>query len=32
MDLEYVLPLKAPIEEDLDELTGYLREISDGWM
>jgi hypothetical protein len=31
MDLEYVLPLKAPVEEDLDELAAYLREIS-GWL
>jgi hypothetical protein len=31
MDLEYVLPLRASIEEDLEELTAYLREIS-GWL
>jgi hypothetical protein len=31
MHLEYVLPLKASLEDDLEELTGYLREIS-GWL
>ena len=31
MNLEYVLPLKAAIDEDHDELTEYLRQIS-GWL